>query len=335
LNTSRSRMQFVTSTALVVTAAAAPNWPVHAASFVQPYPSRPIRWVVGFAPGGAPDVAARMVAPVLTTQIGQSIVIDNRPGANGILGGEITAKAQPDGYTMFITSAAFAINPSVQRSMPFDVIHSFVPVTNLAASEALLLAVNPTLPATTVQELVALAKKAGAKFAYGSSGVGNATHLAGALFAARTGTQLTHVPYKGGGPVAVALMSGEVQMVLSNPGTMITHIRAGRMRALAYNAQQRSPLMPNVPTMIESGVQGMDMDPGWYGVFAPAKTPAAIVNTMHAGIRNALAVTTVRDSLQNVGLEPVGNSPAEFKVFVERAVKRSAELVKFAGLKAE
>jgi tripartite-type tricarboxylate transporter receptor subunit TctC len=305
------------------------------AAHAQGYPSRPIRWVVGFATGGAPDVTARLVAPAMSARIGQSIVVDNRPGANGLLGGDLVAKAQPDGYTVFITSQAFAINPSIVRNMPFDVIHSFEPVTNMATSEALLLTVPPSLPANTVQELIALAKRPGAKFAYASSGVGNATHLAAALFAVRTGTQLTHVPYKGGGPVTVALMSGEVQMGFSNAGTVITHVRAGRIRALAYNAPQRLTLLPNVPTMIESGVHGVDIDPGWYGVFAPAKTPFAIVNTLQSEIRKTVQTASVRDSLQNVGLEPVANPPAEFKAFVERAVKRSAELVKLAGLKAE
>jgi len=291
--------------------------------------------VLGFAPGGAPDAVARIVLPPLTAQMGQSMVLDNRPGANGILAGDIVAKANPDGYTLLITSAAFAINPSIARKLPFDAIKSFEPVTNLAASEALLLAASPTVPANTVQELIQLAKRPGANFAYGSSGVGNATHLAGALFGVRTGTNLVHVPYKGGGPMTIALISGEIQIAISNPGTLIGQVRAGKIRPLAYNAPKRSPLLPNVPTMIESGVTGMEMESGWYGVFAPAKTPMAIVSKLQAEMRNALRQPAVRDNLAAISMEAVGNTPAEFRTFVAASIKRYAELVKLAGIQAE
>ena len=304
-------------------------------AYAQDYPTRPIRWVLGFAPGGSPDSVARLITPQLTAQLGQSVVLDNRPGANGILAADIVAKSTPDGYTLLITSAAFSINPSIARKLPFDTIKSFEPVTNLASSEALLLAVAPSVQANNMQELIALAKRPGAKFAYGSSGVGNVTHLAGALFAARAGVSLTHVPYKGGGPVTAALMANEIQIAIANPGTLIGQIRAGRIRALAYNAPRRTPLLPNVPTMIEAGVQGMELDASWYGVFAPAKTPVNIVNRLNTEIRNALKVQPVRDGLISIGMEPVGNSPAEFKVFVERSIKRYAELVKLAGIQAE
>ena len=324
---------FLTPTVGALFAACALALPVLAAA--QDYPTRPVRWVLGFAPGGSPDAVARVITPQLTSQLGQSVVLDNRPGANGILAADIVAKSNPDGYTLLITSAAFAINPSIARKLPFDAVKSFEPITNLASSEALLLTVAPTVAATTVQELVQQAKRPGAKFAYGSSGVGNVTHLAAALFAARTGIDLTHVPYRGGGPVTVALISGEIQIAIANPGTLIGAVKAGRIRALAYNAPARSPLLPNVPTMIEAGVKGMEMDSSWYGVFAPAKTPAAIVSKLHAEIRKALGVAAVRDGLAAIGMEPVGNTPAAFREFVVTSIKRSAELVKLAGLQAE
>ena len=303
------------------------------------YPTRPVRWVLGFAPGGSPDSVARIVTPQLTTQLGQSVVLDNRPGANGIMAADIVAKSNPDGYTLLITSAAFSINPSIARKLPFDAVKSFAPITNLASSEALLLTVAPMVAANTVQELIQLAKhnsaRPGAKFAYGSSGVGNVTHLATALFAARTGIELVHVPYKGGGPVTVALISGEIQIAIANPGALIGAVKAGRIRALAYNAPTRTPLLPNVPTMIEAGVKGMDLDASWYGVFAPAKTPVPVVSKLHTEIRKALGVAAVRDGLAAIGMEPVGNTPAEFGKFVAASIRRYAELVKLAGLQAE
>ncbi len=305
------------------------------ASMAWSYPQRPVRWVLGFAPGGSPDTVARIITPQLTAQMGHSMVLDNRPGANGILAADMVAKASPDGYTVLITSAAFAINPSTSRKLPFDAIKSFEPITNIASSDALLLAIGPSVAANTLQELIQLAKQPGAKFAYGTSGVGNVTHLAAALFALRTGTQFTHVPYKGGGPMTVALMSGEVQMVMSNPGTLIAQIRAGRLRALAYNAPLRSPMLPHVPTMTEAGVTGMALDASWYGVFAPANTPAAIVNKLHSEIRTALKTPAVRDNFAAIGMEAVGNAPAEFKAFVERAIKRYGEVVKLAGIQPE
>lgn len=301
----------------------------------QGFPDRPLRWVLGFAPGGAPDSIARVVSRQLTTQMGQSVVLDNRAGANGIVGADVVAKASPDGYTLLVTPAAFAINPSIYRTLPFDVIKSFEPVTNLCFSEALLLVTSPTVPAKSVQELIQLAKDSGAKFAYGTSGVGNLTHLAGALFAVRTGTTLTHVPYKGGGPMTAALIGGEIQMALTNPATVIGAVKAGRVRALAYNGPARTPLLPDVPTMIESGVSGMEIAPSWYGVFAPARTPAAIVNKLHTEIKTALGERSVRDGFTALNVQPDGSSPAEFRAFLTLAIKRYAELVKLAGIQPE
>lgn len=308
---------------------------IFTASTAQAFPDRPVRLVLGFAPGGAPDVIARVVAKQLTSQVGQSFVLDNRAGANGVLAADIVANANPDGHTLLVTPGAFAVNPSIYRKLPFDPIRSFAPVTNLCLSEALLLVINPALPARSVQELIQLAKQPGAKFAYGTSGVGNVTHLAGALFAVRTGTNLTHVPYKGGGPMATALMSGEIQLALTNPATVIGQIKTGRVRALAYNGPARTPLLPDVPTMKESGVSGMEMIPSWYGVFAPAKTPPAVVDKLHAEIKTAIADRGVRDAFTGLNVQADGRPPAEFRTFVVEAIGRYGELVKMAGIPKE
>jgi tripartite-type tricarboxylate transporter receptor subunit TctC len=298
----------------------------------QDFPSKPVRWVLGFAIGGAPDNIARVVAQQLGAQIGQSVVLDNRPGANGIIGTEMVANANPDGYTLLVTSASFAVNPSVHKKLPYDPIKSFAPVTNLASSPGMLLLVNASFPAQNVQQLIELAKKPGAKLAYGTSGVGNATHLAAELFNARTGTKLIHVPYKGGGLVTNALLANEIQVVFTNPATIIAQVKAGRVRALAYNSAKRAPFLPEVPTLSEAGVKGMEMDPGWYGVLAPAGTPGAIVSKLHAEIRTALHKQVVKERLAGLGVDPVGNPPAEFRQFLIGAIKRAGELTRIANI---
>jgi tripartite-type tricarboxylate transporter receptor subunit TctC len=299
------------------------------------FPERPVRLVLGFAPGGAPDVIARVVAKQLTAQLGQSVVLDNRAGANGIVAADVVANANPDGHTLLVTPGAFAINPSIYRKLPFDPTRSFAPVTNLCTSEALLLVIGPAVSAQSVRELIQLAKRPDAKFAYGTSGVGNVTHIAGALFAVRTGTTLTHVPYKGGGPMTTGLLAGEIQLAFTNPATIIGTVKSGRVRAIAYNGPARTPLLPDVPTMMEAGVTGMEMPQSWYGVFAPARTAAAIVDKLHAAIRTAIADRGVRDAFTGLNVQADGRSPAEFKAFVAEAIRRYGELVKLAGIPRE
>jgi tripartite-type tricarboxylate transporter receptor subunit TctC len=298
------------------------------------YPKRPVRLVLSFgAPGGAPDTIARTLAPKLSELWGQQLVIDPRQGAGGIVGTEIAAKSAADGYTLVLVSPSHAINPALHAKMPYDSVRDFVPVTQLAETANILLA-NPTVPARTVKELIALAKAKPATLAYGSAGVGSSQHLAGELLKELAGINLVHVPYKAASAVNVDLIAGRIQLAIGSTAA-IPHVRSGKLIALGVATTRRTPALPDVPTISEAGVPGYEAA-AWYGVLAPAGTPRAIITKLHRDFATAAQNPEVRQQQAALAIQPtISDSPAAFGAFIERERQKWAALVKKTGAKAD
>jgi len=300
----------------------------------QSWPSRPVRMIVPFA-AGAPDAAARILAQPLQAQLGQPVLVENRPGANGVPGTEAVARAEPDGHTLLMVSTSIAINPSLYRKLPFDVQRDLEPVAGVVTGPGYILVVNPSLPVHSVRDLIAFARTPGRSLTYGTPGFGNALHLATEMFTSRAGIAATHAPYKGAGPAISDLVGGHIQMMFVTPPLSMPHIRAGRLRPIAFAGARRWSVLPEVPTMAEAGVEGMVLDGGWYGLFAPARTPTPVIERLSGEVRRALGQPEVRERYAAMMLDPVGSTPAELRRDLAEAVRRYADLVRLAGIEPQ
>ena len=296
------------------------------------WPNRSVRIVVPFAAGGATDVVARALGKDLGDLWGQAVVIDNRGGAGGNIGADVVAKSPPDGYTLLMASGSIlTVNPHIYAKLPFDAQKDFIAVTNVASGPQLVV-VHPGVQAKTVRELIALAKAKPGSVNFGSAGIGSQTHMAAENFVDSAGINATHVPYKGEGPAIADLIAGNIQFVVANIAAAAPHVNNGTIRALAVTSLTRSPLLPDVPTVAESGVAGFE-NTGWFGLLVPAGTPPAIVNRIHADTAKVLERREMKERLTAQGMAPVGNAPAAFASAIEDESKRWAQVVKSRGLK--
>jgi tripartite-type tricarboxylate transporter receptor subunit TctC len=302
-------------------------------ALAQQWPARPIRLVVGFAPGGGVDINARLLAPKLAEYLGQQVVVDNKPGAGTNIANEFVAKSAPDGYTLLINTAAVAINMSLYKSLGFDTLRDFTPVSVFSESPNIAI-VHAGVPAKTIQDFVALARSQPGKLNYSSAGAGTTQHLSGELFKLRTKTDIVHVPYKGTAPSMTSLIAGEVDLSFANIPAILAHVKSGRLRAIANTGAKRSELMPDVPTMKESGIPGVEVVV-WYGVFAPSSTPKDVVQKVAEAIQRATKDPETRRRLLEQGAEPLGNTPEEFAKLVREEIVKWAEVVKISGARAD
>jgi tripartite-type tricarboxylate transporter receptor subunit TctC len=302
-------------------------------SVANAYPERPIRIVLGFPAGGGADVVLRTVTPGLAEELGQPVIVDNRPGAGGNLGMDAVAKAAPDGYTLLMAAPGLATNASLYENLPFDPARDFTPV-GMVSSVPNVLVVNPALPVHTVAQLIDYAKEHPGELNYASSGIGTSLHLAGALFERDAGVKLTHVPYRGGPAATNDLISGQVQMMFNVLPLAVPQIKAGKLRALAVTGPTRSPALPDVPTMMEAGLKGYTAIT-WNGIVAPAGTPAPIVNRLNAALQRVLDRPDVQKAFAGMGQDVVKDTPEEFDAMLKAETAKWRQVIEAAGIKAE
>jgi len=297
------------------------------------YPSKPVRMIVPYAPGGGSDIVARIVGLKMTEALGQPIVVDNRPGAAGMLGTEIAASAPGDGYTLLLADSSFTINASYFKQARYDAQKHFVPVA-LIADTPYLLVVHPTVPAASVKDFIALAKAQPGKINVGSGGNGSGSHLTGEMFKLKAGVNLNHIPYKGSGPATADVVAGQIQSTFATAPGAVPFIKAGRLKALVVASPRRSATLPDVPTFVELGFSDLVVT-NWYGIVAPAGTPRAVVQRLYNEVGRAIAQPDVRERLANAALEPVPPSPDQFGRLIDAELKRWAQVIKDANIKTE
>ncbi len=298
------------------------------------YPDRPIRLVVPVAPGGAVDVVGRIVGQKLSVLFGQNVVIDNRPGANYIIGSELVARAAPDGYTLLTTAGGHTINPAVYRKLPYDTLRDFTPVSHIANSGGLVIVVHPSFPVHSLQELIDAARASPGKIAYASAGFGNLTHIAGEMFQVMAGIKLNHVPYRSAGPAVNDLLGGQIPLMFGPSPVVVPMVQAGRLRPLAFTGLKRSAQLPAVPTVDELGIKGFEAT-GWYGLYGPRGVPAAIINRLNAAVREIVQMPDTRERFSALNLEPIGSSPQEFAAFLQRDIEKYGRIAKEAGIQQQ
>ncbi len=298
----------------------------------QSYPTKPIRIIVPFAPAGAVDQLLRPLQPSLAEILGQSVVIDNRPGGGGVIGTELAAKSAADGYTLLAVTSSFAVNPSLQSNLPYDTVRDFAPISILA-SQPNILAVHADVPVRTVKELIALAKAKPGSLNFASGGNGSSPHLTGELFKMLTGTQITHVPFKGTAPALVEVMGGRIEILFAGP-LAIERALSGRLRALAVASAQRTPLLPDVPTMQEAGLPGLETG-SWFGLLAPARTPGAVVNRLYTAFRDAMQRPDMKSRLTAQGVDIIADNPQRSAAFISKEIGQWTTVVKAANIRIQ
>lgn len=299
----------------------------------QTWPAKPIRIIVPYSPGGSTDVVFRILAPRLTEILGQSVVVENRPGGSSTIGLDIAAKSAPDGYTLGIPNITFGANPSLMKKMPFDTEKDFAPVS-LVSIVTLVLTVHPSVPAKTVRELIALAKAKPNSLNYGSAGNASANHLATERFSYMAGIKMVHIPYKGGGPAVVSVVGGETAVLMATIPSSIQHFESGRLIPLGVSSLKRNSALPKVPSIAEAGIPGFEAIE-WNGVLVPAGTPPAVITQLNQAIVKALSIPDVRERIVGLGADPVGNSPEEFGAFIRKEIATWSKVIKEVGITIE
>jgi tripartite-type tricarboxylate transporter receptor subunit TctC len=304
------------------------------AAYAQPYPSKPIHFIVPYPAGGPLDTVARLLGQKVSESVHQPVVVENKPGAGGNIGADYVAKAAPDGYTILMGAVAtHAINPTLYRNIPYDPVKDFAPVTEVAWTPNVLV-VNPSLPVSNVKEFIAYAKAHPGELNFGSGSTGSAGHLAGELFKTMAGVQMVHVPYKGAGPAMQDLIGGQIQLMFDNLASSLGQVRAGKVRALAVTTAKRSTLAPELPTIAESGLPGFDIST-WFGIFAPGGTPQPVVQRLHDAFVAALHAPDVQATMKKMGAEPVGNTPEEFAAYIRSEARKYAKVIEASGAKVD